>query len=100
VASIGNEQNILYRVSGTGSLQGDRPTCLSRADGTRIRCGTLADQDGNGIGTRFGPGTAGGNPNAVPASDLSTLTNAQLIDLINRAQQGAARRLTAQWPCF
>lgn len=96
VATIGNDQNILYRVAGDGPLQGTPATCLFRGDGTRIRCGTLADQGGRGIGTQFGPGQ-GGAPPGTPLpldADLSALSNEQLIDLIDRAQQEAARRLT------
>jgi hypothetical protein len=92
VATIGNDQNILYRVAGDGTLQGTEATCLYRGDGSRIRCGTLADQAGNGIGTQYGQNQPGQPP---ATGDLGALTNEQLIDLINRAQQEAARRLTA-----
>lgn len=92
VATIGNDQNILYRVTGTGTLQGDSPTCLYRGDGSRIRCGTLADQGGSGIGVQYGPS----RPSAsTDPGDLASLSNEQLVDLMNRAQQEMARRLTA-----
>ncbi len=94
VATIGNDQNVLYRVSGTGTLQGDDATCLHRGDGTRIRCGTAADQQGAGIGTQYGPGSPAGPAPAPPDADLGALTNEQLVDLIRRAQEEAARRLT------
>ena len=58
VATIGNSggQNILYRVQGNGALAGDKATCLYRADGSLIRCGTLADTSGNGVGGQYGGG--------------------------------------------
>jgi hypothetical protein len=93
VATIGNDQNVLYRVEGDGALQGEEATCLHRGDGTRIRCGTLADQSGTGIGTQYGPGGAPLAPSA-PDADLTALTDQQLLDLAGRAQQEIARRLT------
>jgi hypothetical protein len=93
VATIGNDQNVLYRVEGDGALQGEEATCLHRGDGTRIRCGTVADQGGSGVGTQYGPGGGPAVP-VAPDADLSTLTDQQLLDLAGRAQQEIARRLT------
>ncbi len=93
VATIGNDQNVLYRVEGDGALEGDEATCLHRGDGTRIRCGTVADQGGSGVGTQYGPGGGPAVP-VAPDADLSTLTDQQLLDLAGRAQQEIARRLT------
>jgi len=91
VATIGNDQNVLYRVHGTGDLSGDTPTCLHRADGTRIRCGTLADSGTTGVGTQYGPGAPGAR--TVPG-DLSTLSDAELAELQRRVAEETARRLT------
>ncbi|GAA3382959.1 hypothetical protein [Cryptosporangium minutisporangium] len=88
VATIGNGQNVLYRVRGTGDLRGENPTCLIRADGTTIRCGTLADQDGRGVGTEYG---SSGTPGA-PA-DLGKLTDKELADLQRRVADEVAKRL-------
>lgn len=67
VATIGNDQNVLYRVTGTGTLTGGDATCLHRADGSLIRCGTLADVNGAGVGTQYGQR---GGPGAPAQSDL------------------------------
>lgn len=87
VATLGNDQNVLYRAEGTGDLQGDAPTCLLRADGTQIRCGTVADRNGNGVGTKYGPADT-----AIP-SDLGALTPQQLGDLQRRLSEEVQRRL-------
>jgi len=47
VATTGNDQNVFYRVEGTGDLRGEESTCLYRADGTRIRCGTVVTGTGS-----------------------------------------------------
>ena len=88
VATIGNGQNVLYRVQGTGDLRGDKPTCLIRADGSTIRCGTLADQDGRGVGTEYGSPDGSGAP-----GDLGTLTDQELADLQRRVADEVAKRL-------
>ena len=90
VATIGNGQNVLYRVHGSGDLRGEHPTCLLRADGTTIRCGSLADTDGNGVGTDYGTSTT---PSVGAPTDLTTLSNAQLAALQRRVADEAARRL-------
>jgi hypothetical protein len=89
VASIGNDQNLLYRVQGTGNLQGEEPTCLHRADGSLIRCGSIADQNGNSVGTQYG----NGQPDAGIPTDLSQLTGPQLADLQRRLSEEIGRRL-------
>ncbi|SHN45140.1 hypothetical protein [Cryptosporangium aurantiacum] len=88
VATIGNGQNVLYRVQGSGDLRGENPTCLVRADGSTIRCGTLADQDGRGVGTEYGSGSPPGTP-----SDLSKLTDQELADLQRKVADEVAKRL-------
>ncbi|MGP4020851.1 hypothetical protein [Saccharopolyspora sp. 5N708] len=90
VASIGNDQNLLYRVQGTGNLQGEKPTCLYRADNSLIRCGSVADQNGNGVGTQYGTG----QPEAGIPTDLGQLTDPQLADLQRRISEEITRRLT------
>lgn len=88
VATLGNDQNVLYRAEGTGDLGGEEPTCLLRADGSRIRCGTLADHNGNGIGTQYGSGQ-----NTPVPDDLTSLTPQQLADLQRRVADEVQRRL-------
>ncbi|MCI2416054.1 hypothetical protein MOQ72_01340 [Saccharopolyspora sp. K220] len=90
VASIGNDQNLLYRVQGTGNLQGDQATCLYRADNSLIRCGSVADQNGNSVGTEYGTG----QPDAGIPTDLGQLTDQQLADLQRRVSEEIGRRLT------
>ncbi|MGH3715246.1 MAG: hypothetical protein ACRDT4_17550 [Micromonosporaceae bacterium] len=85
-ATLGTGQNILYRVSGTGTLKGDKATCLHRSDGTVIRCGSLADRDGRGVGTDYGAGGKG-------SGDLSKLTDEELADLQRRITEEFERRL-------
>jgi hypothetical protein len=76
VATLGTGQNILYRVTGTGNLTGDKPTCLLNAAGQQIRCGSVANTGTNGVGGAYGPGTNGATP-----GNLSGLTNEQLAAL-------------------
>jgi hypothetical protein len=102
VATLGNDQNILYRVQGTGDLQptaaglGDA-TCLFRADGSRIRCGTLADQNGSGVGTQFGPQTGTAEPRTgqtpLLPTDLAGLTAEQFAQLQRKVAEEQLRRL-------
>jgi hypothetical protein len=99
VATIGNGQNILYRVQGTGNLdgtlQGGASTCLYYSTGQLVRCGTLALTGGNGIGTQYGQ-TPGGSPSGVPApptGDLSKLSDAQLAQVQEQVAAEVARRL-------
>lgn len=91
VATLGTGQNILYRATGTGDLKGDKPTCLLRADGTTIRCGTLADNGGRGIGTQYGGNPASGG---APPADLKALNDQAFADLQRRVAEEAACRLT------
>jgi hypothetical protein len=92
VATIGNGQNILYRVQGTGdlsgTLQGGASTCLYYSTGELVRCGTLALTNGNGVGTQYG-----GSGTGAPPADLSKLSNQQLTDLQRRIDAEIARRL-------
>lgn len=90
VATLGNDQNVLYRVTGTGDLSGATPTCLTRADGTKVRCGSVADRAGNGPGTQFGPGQPGAG--GVPG-DLAGLSDAELAEVQRRVSEEVGRRL-------
>lgn len=95
-ASIGNRQNIMYRVRGQGDLMGDQATCLHRADGTEIRCGTLADSDGHGIGTQYGSdGEDGADGGAAvpPPGELGGLTDDELAALLDEVNDEVGRRL-------
>jgi hypothetical protein len=94
VATIGNGQNILYRVQGTGDLNGTlrngSATCLYYSTGELVRCGTLALTNGNGVGTQYG-GTGTGT--GAPPTDLSKLSNQQLEELQRQVDAEMARRL-------
>lgn len=95
VATIGLAQNMLYRATGAGDLSTD--VCLLKLTGEQVRCGSAALAGGAGPGVAVGgaPG-AGGPVAATPAnSDLTSLTNQQLFDLIARANAEAARRVGA-----
>jgi hypothetical protein len=96
VVTLGNDQNILYRVTGTGSLQpADKADCLERVDNdklTQVRCGTAANVGTNGPGAQYGPNpTSGGS---VPSlGDLSALTPQQLAALEQQLTQEINRRM-------
>ena len=83
---------MLYRVTGTGDLSGDNATCLQRADGTQIRCGTLADTDQRGVGTQYGDRD---QPGGVP-DDVGSLSNEELLELQRRINDEAGKRLSEQ----
>jgi hypothetical protein len=87
VATIGNGQNVLYRVEGSGDLRGQNATCLHRADGSQIRCGPVVDTGSNGVGVAIGGG------DAAPTGELGALTDQQLGDLARRVADETARRL-------
>jgi hypothetical protein len=89
-ATIGNGQNVLYRVRGVGSLRGANATCLYRADGTQVRCGTAADTDGNSVGTNYASADGSTSP-----TGLTKLTNKQLATLERQVAAEVARRLEA-----
>jgi len=104
VATIGDDKLVSYRARGTGTLTKPdpsdphaaepdaQPTCMYRGDNSLIRCGTVADTGGNGIGIQYGkPATQLGTPTA--ATDLSALNNDQLADLGRRVADENARRL-------
>ncbi|MEV7225604.1 hypothetical protein AB0M79_01090 [Polymorphospora sp. NPDC051019] len=95
-ATLGTGQNILYRASGSGDLSGERATCLQRADGSEIRCGSAADRDGRGPGGAYGDAGAPGG--GVPSGDLGGLTDAELADLHRRVADEVACRLAATCP--
>ncbi|MFE3460712.1 hypothetical protein ACFXKD_24495 [Nocardiopsis aegyptia] len=102
-ASIGNEQNILYRVQGRGDLLGDEATCLYRADGSEIRCGSLADSDGRGVGGQYGedgdpldPSEAPADPSEAPLDpsvDLDELSDEELRELLDAVSDEVGSRL-------
>ena len=91
VATIGNDQNTLYRVIGSGDLgvldgaSNDASTCLYQGTESKSkRCGTLALTNGNGIGTQYGPG---GSPDAVPPRldpSLKGMSDKELADLLRQ----------------
>jgi hypothetical protein len=94
--TIGNDQNILYRVTGTGDLApADKADCLERVDNdklTQVRCGTAANVGSNGPGTAYGPNpTTGATTGSL--GDLSKLTPEQLAALEQQLTQEINRRL-------
>lgn len=96
VLTIGNDQNILYRVTGTGDLApADKADCLERVDNdklTQVRCGTAANVGNNGPGMQYGPNPTGGAP-AGSLGDLSALSPQQLAALEQQLTQEINRRL-------
>ena len=93
VATIGNDQNILYRVIGKGNgsdLEGHegQKTCLFKgADETPIRCGTEALKNGNGIGIKYGENdekTEDINSSAPSDKSIKEMTNQELIESARR----------------
>lgn len=91
VATIGNDQNVLYRVIGSGTLRdpvaqgSEAVTCLQRGDGSTVRCGAAVDS-----------GDATPEVAQPPAgADPRTLTNEQLAELQRRIAEEISRRLTA-----
>lgn len=99
VLTIGNDQSILYRVTGTGNLDpASQADCLERVDGdklTQVRCGTAANVGNNGPGAAYGPNPpAGGSTTATGSlGDLSKLTPEQLAALEQQLTQEINRRL-------
>ena len=77
VATTGNDQNVFYRVEGTGDLRGEESTCLYRADGTRIRCGTVVTGTGSASVCR----SAVTVPRPGAPGDLAGLSDAELSEL-------------------
>lgn len=87
--SIGLPQNLIYRVQGVGDLSD--PPCLFTLEGRQLRCGPAVNVAGAGPGVALSPGAQ-----SVPvpvSSDLTGLSDQELVDLINRANQETARRL-------
>ena len=76
VASIGLKQNVTFRVR----LAPDGTACLETAAVTKLRCS----------GDPTSPGTSAPAPST---SDLTTLTDAQLADLVDAVQAEVSRRL-------
>lgn len=109
-ATIGDDNLVSLRARGTGTLAtpdpADRkastpdaqPTCMYRGDDSLIRCGTVADTGGNGIGIQYGPSTTPGTGTDTGTRDLSSLNNDQLADLGRRLADENARRLAAGTP--
>jgi hypothetical protein len=96
VLTIGNDQNILYRVTGMGDLApANQADCLERVDNDKliqVRCGTAANVGTNGPGAQYGPNPTNGGP--VPSlGDLSALTPAQLAALEQQLTQEINRRM-------
>ncbi|MFI5999655.1 hypothetical protein ACIA98_04450 [Streptomyces sp. NPDC051366] len=97
-ATVGSEQNIRYRVEGSGQVGGREATCLKAADGALIRCAYAAPgspeeqelqrreqekqkQKEQGAGGSGAPG------------DLTAYTPEQLADLQRRVSDEVVRRL-------
>ena len=78
VATIGSDQALRFRVTGKGPLQGPEATCIRNVSGEPIRCGVRTVQQ------------AAAPP---PPGDPSTLTDADLADLLRRVTDEVARRL-------
>lgn len=87
-ATLGNDQNTLYHVIGTGDLSHidtvadpDASTCLYKG-GDLVRCGTLAAKGMNGIGGQYGPdkppAAAPAPSEAVPSGTLGSLSDEEL----------------------
>lgn len=92
VASIGMNQDILYRVR----MDAKGQSCLERADGTKLRCGKVTGLGGFGAGVALQNGTTTtGEAGPVPSSDaaLGKLTDAQLLALQERVVREVAARL-------
>lgn len=111
IATLGNDQNTLYRVEGTGDLSQfpgasdpSTATCLFQGTDTQPRrCGTLALVGGNGIGGQYGPGVPGGNPVAPPTEatgtpSLSDMSDQQLADLLRHIADEINRRASVPKP--
>jgi hypothetical protein len=103
VATIGNAQNILYRVRGTGDLStmpghaNGVATCLYEGTtDTPLRCGTQALVGGNGIGTQYGQ-TGPESGVGVPGS-VAGMSNDQLAQLQRQLADEIAKRLAATAP--
>lgn len=91
-ATIGQPQNILYRVQGDGDLK--ESPCLLALDGRQLRCGPAVNVSGAGPGVALGGATGSVAP--VPAgSDLTGLTPDQLTDLNRRVVEELGRRVGA-----
>jgi hypothetical protein len=103
VATIGNGQNILYRVTGPGTLiESADPNdpanqlCLHDGSNNLIRCGTVVGTNGSGPGVAIGPRLPGGQV-AIP-NDVSTLTDQQLSQLLREVNDEASKRLAQSKP--
>lgn len=100
VATLGTGQNILYRATGNGKLEGPRATCLQNRAGEDIRCGSAALQGSNGVGTQYGSSgglsgsTSGTTGTVAPDADLAKLSPQKLIQLQNELSQELSRRLS------
>lgn len=100
-ATLGNDQNTLYHVIGTGDLSHidgtsdpDAATCLYKS-GDLVRCGTLAAKGMNGIGTQYGPDqnpAASVPPASSPSGPLTSLTDAQLAQRLREVSDEISRR--------
>lgn len=93
VASLGQNQAIAYRVY----IKADGSSCLSYADGTKLRCGKVTGTNGNSVGGALQPEPGSGPQTSLPApgADLSNLSDAELAQLLANLSTEAARRLQA-----
>lgn len=102
VATIGNEQNVRYRVIGRGDLgtlagrDEGVSTCLYEGTNTEpLQCGQRAGRDGNSVGIDFekqedvNPNTDTDTP---PSSELGDMSTQELIDFTRELLNELERR--------
>ena len=91
VASLGQKQDILYRVR----VEASGDSCLEYADGTKIRCGKVTGEGGNGVGVALQPEAGSSRPVTVPKNDdLSALSNDDLAALQQQITEELLTRLS------
>lgn len=89
VASLGQEQNVAYRVR----IAADGDSCLETADGEELRCGRATATDGNGPGVALAPGGDRGAVSVPQDGNLSGLSDTELATLLEQASRELADRL-------
>ncbi|MEU6057480.1 hypothetical protein [Streptomyces sp. NPDC047097] len=106
-ATLGNAQNIRYRVEGRGQAGGREATCLKTAEGALIRCahavpGSPEEKELKRRAAEEAkkkeqgqPGTGTGGPGAKPGEigDLGDYSAEQLAELHRRVSEEVTRRL-------